>query len=133
MPTTAMIGHEPAELKALAVPRGDEIRDRGGAVDLADTDDLADHEPGQDEGERRAEIDRQEIDARRRGPADGAVERPGGAVDRDRQGVDGGIGDQAAPLVGTLVAVICNREQQAEIEQGDGDDDRAAKHRSALR
>ena len=89
--------HEPAELKALAIPRGDEIRDRGGAIDFADADDLADHEPGQDKGERGADIDRQEIDARRRGAADGAVERPGGAVDRDREGVDVGLAIRLRP------------------------------------
>ena len=126
-------GDQCAELEALAVARRDEIRDRGGPVHLADPDDLADHEPGQDEGERRAEVDRQEVDAARRRPSDRAVERPGRAVDRDRQRVDRGIGDQAAPLVGALVAVICDRKQQAEIEQGYGDDDRTTKHRSALR
>jgi hypothetical protein len=77
-------GHKTAELKALAVSRRDEIRDRGGAVDLADTDDLADHEPGHDEGERRPEVDRQEVDAGRRSPPDGAVECPGRAVDCNR-------------------------------------------------
>ena len=64
MPTTAIMVTS-AKLKALAVSRSDEIRDRGGPVDFADTDDLADHEPGNDEGERRAEIDRQEVDAGR--------------------------------------------------------------------
>src|SRR6266849_10530330 len=124
-------GDETAELKALAVSRGDEIRDRRDAVNLADADDLADNEPCNDEGECRAEIDRQEIDARRRSPADRAVERPGGAVDGDRQGIEGGIGDQTPPLVGTLVAIIGDCKQQAEIKKGDGDNDGAAKHRGA--
>src|SRR5262245_11195969 len=69
-------GHKTSELKTLAVSRSDEIRDRSSSVDLADTDDLADHEPGQDEGKGRAKIDRQEVDSRRRRLADRAVERP---------------------------------------------------------
>src|SRR5262249_27575646 len=110
----------------------DEIRDRSSSVDLADTDDLADHEPGQDEGKGRAKIDRQEVDSRRRRLADRAVERPGSAINRHREWVDGWVGPQAAPLVGALAAVVCDRKQQAEIEQGDSDDDWTARHRSAL-
>ena len=85
-----------AEQLALAVARGDEVGDRGDAVRLADADDLAQHVPPQRRHQRRAEVDRQEADAARRRAPDAAVERPGGAVDRERQRVDVRVGDDAA-------------------------------------
>ena len=125
--------HEPAEVIALAVARGDEVGDRGDAVHLADADDLADQEPAEDEGQRRAEIDGKKADARGRGAPDAPVEGPGRAVDGDRQGVDVGARDDAAALVRPAVAVIGDRKQDREINQRDRDDREPGQHGSASR
>ncbi len=50
--------HQPAQKRGLAVARGDEVGDRGDAVGLADADDLAQHEPAEQEHESRPEVDR---------------------------------------------------------------------------
>jgi hypothetical protein len=54
----------------------------------ARSDQLAQHPPPADEDQRRAEVDRQELQPRARRIADRAVKRPGGAIDRQRQRVD---------------------------------------------
>ena len=71
-------GDEPAEQRALAVARRDEVGERGDAVLLRDAQDLAQHDPPQRDHQRRADVDRQEADAVARRAPDAAVERPGG-------------------------------------------------------
>ena len=57
-------GDEDGEARALAVARGDEVGDRGDAVDPADPHQLAQDEPPADEDQRRAEIDGDELEPR---------------------------------------------------------------------
>ena len=60
-------GDERGEAGAFAEAGADQVGDRGDAVGLADPEDLADQDRAEAEGERRAEIDRQEIETRLRG------------------------------------------------------------------
>ena len=112
-------GDQPRQDGALAVARGDEVRDRGDALRLGDAQHLLHQEPEQQGRQGRPEIDRQEVEPLARGQPDAAVEGPGGAVDAERQRVDVGAADQAAALVGPAVAPRGDGEQHAQIEQRD--------------
>ena len=105
MPTTAMTVTSPPSSRALAVARGDEVGERGDAVDLADADDLAQTNHHSTAISVGPEVDRQEADAVGGGAAHAAVEGPGRGIDRERQRVDVRVGDDRAALVGALVAV----------------------------
>src|SRR5262249_14492546 len=65
----------------LAVARPEESGNGGDAVGLADAQDFPEQQPAEAKDERRPEIDRQKGDAALCGPADAAVEGPGGTVD----------------------------------------------------
>ena len=117
IPTTAITRHEAAEHGALAVARGDEVGDEVMRFTLLMRMILRSTSHQTTNGERRPEVDRQETDARSTRRGRRAVERPGRAVDGDREGVDVGVGDEAAPCVGALVAVVGDGEQQAEIKK----------------
>ncbi len=115
--------------RILAEPRGDQIGDRG-AVRVLDQA----HQPLQQaEAEHveqdRADEGRRQPPARTRGLRDRAVERPGGAVRGQRQGVD----VRPAPRQAVRMAFAPDRrgEQQAEPDQAGGDDQQA-QHRAAL-
>src|SRR5258708_29507466 len=120
--------HQPAEQLALPVPRGDEIGDGCDAVALADAQDLPHHRPPQHGDQRRPEIDRQEVHAARRRPADAAIEGPRRAVDGDRERVDIGAGDDAAAGIGALVAPICDLEQKAQIAESGAENEPGRQH-----
>ena len=122
--------HQAAQHLALAIARRDEVGDGGNAVLLADTDDLQHHVPPQRRHQRGPEVDRQEADTARCRTPYAAVKSPGRAVDRERQRVDVGVGDDAAPRVGALVPVIGDREQQPYVGEGGDDDDRGGEHGS---
>ena len=106
-------GDQARERGALAVAGCDEVRDRRDALRLGDAQHLLDQEAQQQGRQGRSEIDRQEIQPLPGGQPDAAVEGPGGAVDAQRQRVDIGAADQAAPLVGASIAIRCDREQHA--------------------
>ena len=72
----------------LAIARRDQVGDRGHALRLADAHQLAQEPPPADKNQRRTQIDRGEFQPRARRVANRAVERPGGAIDRQRQRVD---------------------------------------------
>ena len=124
---SAMYGHDPdhgddrdqaAEQRALAVARGHEVGERGDAVRLQIRMILrstSHHTATMTVG---PEVDRQEADAGRRGPADAAVVGPGRRVDADRQRVDVAVADDAAAPVGAPVAVVGDGEQQPEVGRG---------------
>ena len=114
--------HETREQRALARAAGDEVGDRGDAVDAGDADHLADHDPAQDHGEGGTEIDRQKPDAAGCGAAHAAEVGPGRAVHRHRQGIDPGAVDHRAPLPRAPVADIGDREQQQQIGERSSDD-----------
>ncbi len=90
--------HQAGQQRALAITAGDEIGDRRDAVGARDADHLADHQPGQQHRQHRAEVDRQKPDAARSGTADTAEIGPRGAVDGDRQRIDPGVADHRALL-----------------------------------
>ena len=119
---------EPPQELALAVAGGDEVGDRGDAVVLADAQNLAQQVPPQNRHQGRTEINGQEVDAARGGAADAAVERPGGAIDGDRKGVNIGTRDQAAPLKGALVPPVGDGEQKAQIPEPRRHDHPRLKH-----
>ncbi len=73
---------------ALAVARGQKVGDRGDVLALGQPHDAQQEAPAEDEQEDRAEVDGKEVVARRGGEADAAEERPGRAVDGQREGVD---------------------------------------------
>jgi hypothetical protein len=125
--------HEPAEQRALAVARGDEVRDRGDAVRLADADHLAQHHQPEHEHQRRPEVDGQEADAGVGRAAHAPVERPGRGVDRERQRVHIGARDHAVAGGGAPFGVVGDREQQPEVGERDHQDDRSREHPQASR
>ena len=67
-------------------------------------------------------------DAAFRGAADAAVVRPRGGVHRHRQRVDVRVGDDRAAGVGTLVAVVGDGEQHAQVREGPEQDHAAEQH-----
>ena len=75
--------HDAAEHLAFAIPRGDEIRDRGDALRLADPDHLQQQGAPQRCNQRGTKIDRQKPDPTRSCAPDTAVVGPGGAVDSE--------------------------------------------------
>jgi hypothetical protein len=81
-------GGDDAQKVGLAEAGGNQVGDRGDSVAPADADKLAQDDPPADEHQGRTEIYGEEFKARTGGVADGAVEGPGGAVDRQRQRVD---------------------------------------------
>ena len=91
-------GDEGREREGLAVPRSDEIRDRRDPVLFRQKDDLPEDDPPEGGHERRADIGREEAQARVRRLSHAAVERPRGAVHGEREGIDVGIRYQALPL-----------------------------------
>ena len=77
---------------ALAVARGEEVGDRGDVLALGEPHDAQQEAPAEREQQDRPEIDREEVVARGGGEADAAEERPGRAVDGQRQGIDRAAG-----------------------------------------
>ncbi len=122
-------GHQHRQRGALAVARGDQVADRRRPVDPADPHQLAQQEPPPDEHQGRAEIDGGELQPVARRRADRAVERPGGAVDRDRQGVDHRRVHQAEPaLAGPRVADEGDQEQHGDVGERCEQDDVGGQH-----
>ncbi|CUH37260.1 hypothetical protein JSE7799_01273 [Jannaschia seosinensis] len=72
----------------LAVAAGDDVGDGGHALRPADAHELSQEPPPADEDDGGPKVDRHEFETGARGIADRAVERPSGAVDRQRQRVD---------------------------------------------
>ncbi len=113
---------------ALAVARGDEVGDRGDVLPLGETDD-ADHERiGEADHQHRPDIDGEEIEAGSRRHPDRAEERPGGAIDRQRQRIDQEPGAAAAHEFVPAIAIARDQEQKADIRERDDDDDPALQH-----
>ncbi len=125
--------HQPGQQRALAVTAGDEVGDRGDAVGARDADHLAQHQPGQQHRQRRSEVDRQEPDAARGRAADAAEIGPGGAIDRDRQRVDPGVGDHRALLHGAPVGPPGDDEQQQQVRERRAEHQRRRDHALRLR
>ena len=124
-------GDEDGEGRALAVARRDQVGDRGDAVHAADAHELAQDRPPADEDQRRAEVDGDELEPAARGRPDGAVEGPGGAVDRDRQRVDDRRAHPAQlALPGAAVDVEGEREKRRDVAKADGEQEVEREHQS---
>ena len=115
-------GDDGAEQRRLAITAGNEVGNAGDILFLADAHHAAQQKPPGKGHQRRPEVDGQEVDAGGRRPADAAVEGPRGAVDRQREGIDVGVVDQAAAGLAAPVGIIGHGEEHPEIEQGEGGD-----------
>jgi len=122
--------HEPGEERALAVSRRHEVGERRDAVRPGDADDLADHEPPQGHHQGRPDVDGKKADAVGGRAPHAAIECPGCRVYAERQRIDVRIGDDRAPGVCPLVAVVRDREEQAEVCERDRDDEGCLQHGS---
>ena len=120
--------HQAAEQLAFAVARRDKIRNRSDAVGLAHAQDFYQQQPPQCCHQRGAQINRQEADAAGGRATYAAVERPRGAVDRERQCVNVRVGDEAAAGVRAFVAIGGNGEQQPHIRKRGDNNDAAGEH-----
>jgi hypothetical protein len=91
---------------------------------VADAHKAAEDEPPADKNNGGAEIDGEIFESVASGRADGAVEGPAGAIDRDGEGVDEGRAQESG-FAGSRapVADIGDEEQQPDIADGDGDDE----------
>ena len=81
-------GHDHREQVRLAIARRNEIGDRGDPLASANPHHFAQGPPPANHDQRRTQIDGDKFQPRARGKADRAIECPGGAIDRQRQGVD---------------------------------------------
>ena len=111
----------------LAVTRRDEVRDRGDVLRLGEPHDAHDQRRAQPDHEDGADVNRQEVEAGARGKPDRAEERPGGAIDRERERIDE-VPAAAAADPPRTVAIARHHEQQADIAERHGDDERALQH-----
>lgn len=121
-------GRQGADRSALAVPQGEKVGQGGEFVLLADPQELAQEEPPEKGAQGRAEIDRQEANPLGGGPAHPAEKRQGGDVNRQGQGIDQRIGNDAAAPGPPPVAVIGNGEEDEEITDGRGGYGNLAEH-----
>ena len=113
---------------ALAVTRGDEIRDRRDVLPLGEADD-ADHQRiRKADHQHRADIDREKIKSGARSDPDRAEKRPRGAIDGERQWIDQQAGAVAANELMPAIAIARDQEQKPDIGEGDDDDDPALQH-----
>ena len=110
-------GHQGTQPERFAVAQADEVGNGSDIVFLADLDDAPqDEKPGKS-SQRRAEIDQQKVDAGGGGPADAAVKGPRGAVDRNGEGVDIGVPDDAPADDLSVVGIPGDQEDQQSVEK----------------
>ena len=122
-------GHQNGKAGTLTITRGNQIGDRGDPVHVSDPDQLAQQEPPAHENQSRAEIDGGEFEPAAHRGADGAVEGPGSAVDRDREGVDDRRLDPGGLAAARLtVPQECDHEEQRHIGERGQEDQVRGKH-----
>ncbi len=121
-------GRQGAHQSALAVPQGEKVGQGGEVVLLADPQQSAQEEPPEKGAQGGAEIDRQEADPLGGGPAHPAEKSQSGDVNRQGQGIDHRIGNDASAPGPPPVAVIGNGEQDEEITDGRGGYGKLAEH-----
>ena len=114
---------------ALAVAGREEVGDRGDVLGFGETDDAGQKLPAKQEDEGGADVDGEEVPARGAGAADAAKERPGRAINRDRERIDKGAAKGRAPAIASpAVASPCDREQHTDVGDGEDDDEGCVKH-----
>ncbi len=116
---------------ALAVTRGDEIGDRGDVLRFRELDHAAQQRRAERDHQHRADIDREKIHAGAGGETDRTEERPGRAVDRQRQRIDQPAG---AAALGRRepVAVAGHEKQEPDVAEGGCDHAPVVQHRCSL-
>ena len=119
------------EALILAVAGGDEVGDRGDALGLGELDHPPQDREAEDEEQDRPDVDGEEIEAFVGRQSDRAEEGPRGAIDPERQGIDGGTARYRGTTTGFAIAVIGDSEQQADVGDCDCEDEPALKHGSA--
>ena len=112
----------------LAVARRDEIRDRGDVVGLGQPHDPHDQRPAEPDHQHRPDIDREEVIAGARSQPHRSKERPGRAIDRERERIDQQAQPALAAELPEPIAVTGNHEQQADVAKRDRDNDPAVEH-----
>jgi hypothetical protein len=115
-------GDDGGDRLALAVAGSEEVGDRGDVLALGQPHDAQQEAPAEDEEQDRAEIDRDEIVAGGGGLADAAEERPGGAVDGERQGVDQRPAVARPGEAAGTVGIPRQRKQDTDVSQRQPDD-----------
>ena len=121
-------GDDGGDRLALAVAGSEEVGDRGDVLALGQAHDAQQQTPAEHEQQDRAEIDGNEVVAGRGSEPDAAEERPGGAVDGQRQGVDqrpavAGPREAAGP-----VGIPRQRKQDTDVSERQRDDTPAFDH-----
>ena len=120
--------HRGSDGLRLAVAGGDEIGDRRDVLRLGEPHDAHDERRAEPDHQDRPDIDRQKVETRARGEPDRAEERPGRAVDREREGIDEQPRAASAAEPPRPVAVARDHEQKADIAERKGDNDPALQH-----
>ena len=113
---------------ALAVARGDEVRDRGDVLRLRQLDDAHQQRRAERDHQDRADIDREKFDAGAGRESHRAEECPGRAVDRQRQRIDDRA-EAAALNLRQPLAVARDDEQQADVAESGCDHAPVMQHR----
>ena len=102
---------------ALAVSRGDEIGDGRDVLRLRHPNDPCDEHVSQSDHQDRAYIDGEKIEAGAAGEPYRPVERPRSAINRERQRGYRGARRTLDDAATRVVAPICDREKQAQIDK----------------
>ena len=118
--------HHGGQPCVLAEARGDQVGKRGGIAFMRQPDQPDHEEHGQGVEEDGADERRGERPAVARGLGHGAVERPRGAVHRQRQGID--VPPIAGQQQGPALRHQCHDEHQQQQCEAAGDDDGGAQH-----
>ena len=110
---------------ALAVAGRHEVGDRGDVLRLGEAHDARDEPVAEADHEDRPDVDGEEVEPGPAREADRAEEGPGGAIDGERQRIDGRARPALHDAPSGEVAPMRDGEEQAEIDEG-GEDDRPA-------
>ncbi len=116
MPRMEIRVHQGAKPEGFAVAQADEVGDRGDVVLLADPNDAAQEKKPGKGGQRRPDIDHQEVQAGGGSLADAAVKGPRRAIDSDGQGVDVGVIDDAPAGFLAAMGMPGDQEDQCGVE-----------------
>ena len=120
--------HRRGDRLALAVARGDEVGDRRDVLRLGEPHHAQDQRREDADHEDRPDIDGQEFVAGARGVADRAEERPGRAVDRERERIDPQPRAALRARAAQAVAIARHQEQEPDVTERDRDNDPALQH-----
>ena len=106
----------------LAVAGSKEVGDRGDVLALGQPHDAQQEAPAESKKQDRTEVDGEEVVALGGGEPDAAEERPGGAVDRERQGVDQRPAVARPGEAAGTVGIPRQRKQDTDVSERKRDD-----------